>query len=76
MLAEFVEHNPTPQTVCFHGTHLNLSALARESGVHHSLVSRVFSGKRKLTLSTARRLSLALGMGLEEFISAIDSMQD
>jgi transcriptional regulator with XRE-family HTH domain len=73
MIAACIEHKPTPQSVCFNGTYLNLSALARDSDVHPSTVSRIFNGTRKPSLNAARKLSMSLGMSLDEFIVALDN---
>ena len=68
-----LERKPTGQTVLFCRGFISLTALAFITGLHLSTVSYIFSGKRNLTLKAARKISKALGMGLEEFINGLDS---
>lgn len=64
--------NPTKSSIIFGGKAINLSALARAQNIDPSYLSRIFSGVRTPRLDYVRRLSAALGMGLEDFLSALD----
>lgn len=63
------EQNPNTKSVLFAGEYISLSAIAREVNLSPAQVSRIFSGVREPSLRTARLMSLALGMGLDEFTS-------
>ena len=61
------EANPNSQSIFFGGRYLNLSALAKETGMDPSYLSRVFSGKRGASLMRAGKIAYALDMSLDEF---------
>jgi len=68
-----VEH-PSPQSVDFAGTHINLKQLARATGMDHSYLSRCFNGVRPLpSIESCRSLADALGMTLIDFIEALEA---
>lgn len=67
-----LEEKPTKQTVFFSGAYINMHAIQRAQGIDLGLISRVFSGLRPPTLNTAKKLSAALGMGLEAFLEALE----
>lgn len=66
-------------TVILGTTAINLSAIARIQGIDLSYLSRIFSGKRdpgQMSVKQAMKLAGAVGMGLEEFISALYERQE
>jgi plasmid maintenance system antidote protein VapI len=67
-----VERRPAAHSIPFAGEYINLTAIAATSGVGANDISRILSGKRKLSLDVAQKVSAALGMGLEDFINALD----
>ena len=48
---------------------LTVMELARDSGVHRTAIRRIKQGKREPTFGTATRLSLAMGVDLDEQIN-------
>src|SRR6266853_6987886 len=66
-----IEPNPTRQTIRFAGEYINQAAIARSQDIHTSLVSRILSGKREPSLASARKISMALGMTIDDFLSAL-----
>jgi len=58
-------------SVEFGGKFINLTAVARETGLSHGYVSRALAGKRGLGLKNAEKLSVALGMSIEALSAAI-----
>ena len=71
VLDRVIVENPNPQTIHFNGKPISLSALARETGVDNSYISRIFKGDRVPTLKVLHKICEALGMGLEEFLLAL-----
>ena len=67
-----IERNPTSQSVKFRGSYINLSEISRRSGIHQSALSRIFSGERKPTLTSAINISKVLEMGLEAFLAELE----
>lgn len=64
---------PHSHSVDFAGVHINLKMLATAAGLHHTYVSRVFSGVRPLPrIETARKMADALGMPFDDFIAALE----
>src|SRR6516162_8536037 len=55
----------------FGGRNLNLSELARESGLRRAHLHHIFNFRRTPSLLYAIRLSRALGMSLDEFVAAL-----
>lgn len=68
----YLESNPTGQSVRFHGTPINLTLLSHSVGLSPSHLSRIFSGKRTPSITAARKVSGALGMGLDEFLRKLE----
>ncbi len=66
------ELKPTRQSILFAGRYISLMGIARGQNIHQSYLSRVFSGERIPSVNHARKLAAALGMGLEEFLEALD----
>jgi len=63
----------TPAIVCARlGTDKSLRQISRDCGLTISHVSRLFNGKRRLTLRVARLLSTALSVPLDTVVSAFD----
>jgi AraC-like DNA-binding protein len=60
-----------PQSVFFRGIALNLSKLAKQMGVSHALLSRIFSGDLDGSLKTIECLALTLGFTLNETLQEI-----
>lgn len=65
----------TPRPVMFAGEAISLSKISRHTGVNVSLLSKIFSGRRQPTLDSARRIAVALGMRLDEFLEAVDNIE-
>ena len=65
--------NPNPQTVHFNGQAISLTALAKTVQVDTSYICRVFKGERVPTLKVLHKICAALGMGLEEFLKALQA---
>ncbi len=61
---------PNVQTIKFGGKYINLSAIARSQGFDLSYMSRLMSGKRRLTLANSRKIAALLGMTLDDFDDA------
>lgn len=72
MSTEFIEPKPTTQTVYLSGVPVNLSAISRTLEVNQGYLSRIFAGKATPSIPLARKLSGVLGLGLEEFLKAIE----
>lgn len=68
-----IEKNPNAQSVRFNGNFINLSELHRLTGVDLGYLSKIMSGKRQPSLKVSRLIALELGIGLEEFLKAIDN---
>ena len=68
----FVGH-PSRQSIQIGGKYVNLSAISRQQNIDHSYLSRIFSGERIPRITHARKIALAIGMGLEEFLDALES---
>jgi len=66
------ELKPTRQSILFDGKYISLLGLARTQGLDQSWLSRIFSGERQPSLAYARKVSAALGMGLEAFLDTLD----
>jgi len=67
-----LEDKPTAFSTHFAGAYIDVAAIALASGLGVNRISRVFSGESMLSLDVARRVSAALGMGLGDFIDAMD----
>lgn len=63
-----INQNPTKQSVKFGEVFINISAIARDTGIDASWISRILSGKRTVSVAHARAISKALDQGLEEFL--------
>ena len=60
------------RTVEIGGKYISITKLAFFSKLNQTTVSRIFSGKRSATVKQARQMALALQMGLEPFLDALD----
>ena len=63
---------PTGRTIIFAGKYINLSAIRRATGISASHLSRIFRGERQPSVPRIRKISDALGMGIQDFIDALD----
>lgn len=63
---------PDSRTVRFRGQYINVSQIAVMQGLDKSYISRVFRGERDPSLATAKRIAACLGMGVGEFVEALD----
>lgn len=72
-----IERRPTPQTVWFAGTPINLVRLANSyvPPLDPSYLSRIFSGDRAPSIAYARRLADGLGMQLQAFLDELEKCQ-
>ena len=64
---------PNPQTIRFAGKFINLSEISRQSGIDSSYLSRIFRGERMPTVPYIRTISGILGMGVQQFLDALDN---
>ena len=55
-------------SVVFHGTALNMSEVARRTGIDVSTVSRIFSKDRNPSLSQVLGLAALFDMSVEDFL--------
>ena len=60
----------------FGGMWVNAAALARETKMDRTYVSRVLRGQRNMSLFNAEILSLGLGMSMDEFVSALHARRE
>jgi len=67
-------YNPNPQTVHFAGKFVNLSEISRTADLDPSYLSRIFRGERMPTVRKLKRISEALGMGIEQFITELENI--
>lgn len=67
-----LEKKPTKQSLFFSGAYINLHAIQRAQGVDLGLLSSIFRCKRQPTLTASKKISSALGMGLEAFLEALE----
>lgn len=67
--------NPKPNAISieFGGEYINLSAIARTTGITLSYVSRIFSGIRYPGVHVGRKIASALGMTVDAFFHALDA---
>jgi transcriptional regulator with XRE-family HTH domain len=63
---------PNMQSVLFGGKFINLSEIARRTDTTPSHLSLIFSRRRDPSLKKARQFARALGMGLEDFVEALE----
>lgn len=63
---------PNPQTFRFAGRFINLSEIARQNGMDPSHLSRIFRGERQPTITYCRKISLALGLTVDQFLDFLD----
>lgn len=73
MSASYTPDRIHRKTVVFLGKPINLSKLAKEMNVSHSLLSRIFSGERNGSANSIRRISEQLGITMEEMLKALES---
>jgi len=59
------------KSITFAGRNLNLSELARESGLRRAHLHHIFNFRRTPSLVYAIKLSRAMGMSLDEFVAAL-----
>lgn len=71
--ASCLEAKPTAQSVEFGGKMVSVSKIARTQGIDRGYVSRILSGQRVPRIPHAKKIAAALGMGLEEFLAAIEA---
>lgn len=64
--------DPSNQAVKFGEKWINLSAISRSQGIDLSFLSKILSGKRQASVATLLKIAAAVGMGLEEVLSAIE----
>lgn len=57
----------------FDGTPINLAEIHRQTGIHYTALSRMFSGQRYPKVDAARKIAGALGLGFEEFLTKFDN---
>ncbi len=61
------------KTVVFLGQPLNLSKMAKDMNVSHSLLSRIFSGDLNGSANSIRRISEQLGLTMEETLKGLEN---
>jgi transcriptional regulator with XRE-family HTH domain len=67
-----IEGKPDNHYTGFMGRNINVSAIARSQGINQPYLSLIFQGKREPSITHARKICAALGMGLEEFLEGLD----
>lgn len=67
-----VTEKPIKSSIILGGRYINLSAISRTQDIDLSYLSRIINGKKEPTIRVARKVASAIGMGLEEFLDAID----
>lgn len=68
----FLVEKPNRLSTVFAGKTISLKAISRAQGIDMSYLSRIFSGKREPTLHHTKIIAAALGMGIEDFLEALD----
>lgn len=63
------------KTVIFLGRPLNLSEMAKDMNVSHSLLSRIFSGHLKGSVDSITRISQQLDLTVEETLKGLKQRQ-
>jgi hypothetical protein len=67
-----IQFTPRRQDICLREVYINLKAISRSQAIDHSYLSLIFAGKRLPSIAHARSISACLGMGLEDFLEALD----
>jgi transcriptional regulator with XRE-family HTH domain len=67
------DRNPTSQSVLFDNVFINLTTIALRTGVSVPHISMIFSGKRRPSLATTRKIAIALNMDLSAFVIKLDT---
>lgn len=67
-----IETRPTAQTVYLGEVPVNLSAISEATNTDIGYLSRIFAKKQTPSLKTARKVSAALNMTLEEFLASLE----
>lgn len=68
---KFLQAKPNAYSVKFGGAYLNLREIARRLECDHGHLSRVFNSRRGPSLQMAQRLAEALGMSVDDFLTAL-----
>lgn len=68
--------NPGQQTVYFGGKFIHLTKVAEKSGLSLSMISKVFSGNRRPSFISAKKIADALGMNSGAFIALLQEHHD
>ena len=63
---------PNRRSVYFNGVAISVEAIAIKQRLDQGYLSRIFSGKRVPSIAHAQMIAAALGMGLEDFIEALE----
>lgn len=72
METTYLEPKPDKQTIWFMGQPLSLRRLADAEALDRTLLSRIFSGKRKPTLFYSRAIARALEVSIDDFLAALE----
>lgn len=67
-----VVEKPAINSVLLGGRYVSVQAISRVQGLDPSYVCKIINGKKDPTVKTARKIASAVGMGLEEFLDAVD----
>lgn len=70
------EADPRTDTVLFGDHFINLSHIARKSGLSLSTVSKIFSGHRNPSMKSAEKIATALDITLGVFLSRLKKRTD
>lgn len=68
-----LEKNPTNRSTIFCNEYVSFTAIALMTGMTVASISYIFSGKRKPSVETAKKMSKALGMELGAFIWGLET---
>lgn len=64
---------PSINSILLGTKHINVNAICRLQGLDPSYIGKIINGKKIPTIATARKIAGAIGMGLEEFLDALDT---
>lgn len=72
----FIVDEPDNRNIRFGGKFINISDLSRSLGIDITHTSRVLRGTREASVKVAISLASALGMSMDDFLSAIDDRKN
>lgn len=67
-----IDKTPTTQSVRLRGVYISITALASDTGINHSYLSRILSNQRNPSLTCATKIAASLHWSVEELVQAIE----